>query len=657
MARSYQKRNLEYWENRRNIQPQQTIANNTPVNPTPVPVPFPDINYGTTEISYADAPGMPGLPSTSANTRGRQVYNFGGGEEAFQNIRSMRLPWDPASNGVYMSSKSAINLCARACTGIPVARNAVEIATEFSNQPLYVKCKNKTVQRFFSEWLNAIQINKLKSESFREYYRSGNVFFQRFDGKFGPKDYVGMKSIFGTKSDTLPIRYVLLNPENIFVQSGLTFPHVYVRLLSTFEIERLKKPITKQDKQVFDQLPAFIKKQIEMANNFPLGLYVPIDPDRLRFFFYKKQSYEPLATPMLWPILPLLEWKLVLQKMDKDLAKTVEQAILLLTTGESANEWNGGNGVNQNNIARLQALMMNQSISRVLVGDHTLKGQWLIPDLKGLGPDKYQVVNEDIREGLQSLLTGDDKFANAQTRAKIFIQRLEEGQKCFLEDFLLPEIISICDKMGFRDIPEIGFQKIDLQDESVFARVYAQLASLGLLTDEGLTTALNSGILPNPDESVEQQRRFKELRDEGLFQPLMSKQGPQSGGRPDGTTGIPQSTKNISPQGTSKGGISLSRVFDLINKSAELENKVVKKLKTKFSISSNLNDEQYAIAKTLTEIIVAQFQPDEWDKKISFAIKKPFMLSDDVSEQIEDIKRNYNVSSWDAALLRHCIIK
>lgn len=675
MPRKYTKQS-EYWEQRKLA---ATVKNNLPpvtvqaFDSTPQyngpTVSFPEIDYGSTDVkvSIAAAPTT-GLNSSSvtSTTRSRQSLSVGTDPDAFSNIRQLKLPWESAGTTDMISSKTAIELCARAYTGIADVRNSVEVATEFSNQTLHIKCKNKTVKRFFETLFEMWNMNKLASEAFREYYRSGNVFIQGFWGKIGDVEFDGMSSLFGARKNRIPIRYYVVNPTNVFVSSGTTFPHVYMRSLSTWEIERLRNPLTEQDKEVFKALPKAEQRRIKAAGSFPTGLFMPIDPETLRFFFYKKQSYEPLAIPMVWPVLPLIEWKLALQKADKDLAKTVELAILLVTTGEQPNEYNRGNGINQNNIARLQSFLSNHAISRVLVADYTTKGQWLVPDLSGLGPQKYEVVNEDIRRGLQSILMGDDKFANAQIKAKIFIQRLEEGQKCFLNDFLMPEVRRICADMGFRDIPTIFFQKINLQDESVFARVYAQLATLGLLSNEGVTKAINTGVLPDADESVEQAERFKELRDKGLFQPLTgSNQGAeQSGGRPAGTTGVKQSTKNVSPQGTKKGSdetndkdgsrkISVWKVVEAMKRGEELENaiaeKVAKASKTKIA---EFSAEQKEAVKLAARSVMAVLPAEKWSDKdsVKLAVEKTPKIPQKVSDQLDEISAQYGVNSIEEAI-------
>ncbi len=661
--RSYTKKNTEYWENRKNIAPAAQIPAITIQNglsaPNITPVPTPDINYGSTQVSKAGQSYASSGGESTTSVRGRQLNNGTVDAGAFQNIRALPLPWECGGGGSrdYVGMNNAITLCSRAWAGVSVARNAIEVAVEFSNQPLYIKTSNETVKKFFQEWFYAVKMEKLKEQFFREYYRSGNVFLYKFDGKFGPAYYKNFQQSFGTKANKIPIRYSLLNPSNVFVPTGLTYPYTYVRLLSTYDIARLKNPLTEQDKQVYESLPAEVKSQITAGGNNPVGIYIPMDPSRLRFAFYKKQDYEPLAVPMIYPVLPDLEWKMALKKMDMSLARTIERAILLVTTGEKVDQYGGG--INQNNIARLQALFQNQTIDRTLVADYTVDAKWLIPDIEEiLGPDKYKIVNDDIREGLQSILSGNDKFANAQIKAKIFIQRLEEGQKEFLNEFLMPEIVSICENMGFRTVPKVGFQKIDLQDEAITARIYAQLGQLGILTAEEVVQALETSVLPDADEMVTSQQEYKKARDKGLFNPLIGGQKDDgtgnANGRPPGTSGIKQSTKKVSPIGTSRGydAFSIAAIVRNMKASEELVDEVTKTLKKRFKVKA-LNEAQEGVAQSLAKIVMATQPREKWKVSVASTLEKPPVISKDVESDLDGIAETYEVDSWMAGILRH----
>ncbi len=671
MARQYTKKDTGYWN--RHAAPSQppVVIHTAAAAPVPPPqkfTPFPDINYGSTNVATA---GVNGGDQTLF--RGQQLNSSLSDPGAFQNIDA--LPsfyggFNGTRDAGYIGAGNAIGLCVKAYGGVPVVRNAIEVAVEFSAQKLIFKSDNATVQEFFDEWPKIAQLSKLTEQFFRGYYREGAAYVIPFYGMFGPSYYRNFQKSFGAKQNRIPIRYEMLNPATIGASNSLAFPYTYVRLLSTFECERLRNPLTPQDRQVYNDLPDEAKLQINSGGSSPMGIYIPLDPKRLRFAFYKKQDYEPFAIPFVWPILPSIEWKLTLTKMDKALARTIEHAILLMTVGEPGSQFNGGNGVNQNNIARLQNIMGNPALGRVLVTDYTVKANWLIPDLKEiLGPEKYQVVNEDIKEGLQSILTGDDKFANAQIKAKIFIQRLEGGQNCFLQDFLMPEIISICKAMGFRTVPSVKFAPIDLQDEAIMSRLYTQLAQIGVLTAEQAVKAIETQMLPDADEMKIGQEQYKKDRKAGLYEPLIGGQkddaaGPN--GRPGGSGGGKQAgTRKSSPIGTSRGheAFSLKTYRDCIIEAQNAEASVVAALRKRFKVKGEFSEAQNRVAHSAVKAIVSTQPRGRWVASVASTLDNPPAISTAIAADMDQILETYNamgdnqIDDFDAAILRHCRIE
>ena len=59
-----------------------------------------------------------------------------------------------------------------------------------------------------------------------------------------------------------------------------------------------------------------------------------------------------------------------------------------------------------------------------------------------------QQVNEDIKEGLQNILIGSEKFSNTTVKAQVFFERLKESRAAFLNYFLQPEIETIFRNLG-----------------------------------------------------------------------------------------------------------------------------------------------------------------------------------------------------------------
>ncbi len=150
----------------------------------------------------------------------------------------------------------------------------------------------------------------------------------------------------------------------------------------------------------------------------------------------------------------------------------------------------------------MQSLLSNQSVGRVLVADYTTKAEFIIPDMnKVLGYEKYKVVNEDIKEGLQNILIGSEKFANTTVKAQVFFERLKEARKAFLNDFLQPEMELIFRNLGFKGkCPIAKFEEVSIKDETQFNRVVTRMMELGILPPEEGLKVIETGIYPTQEE-------------------------------------------------------------------------------------------------------------------------------------------------------------
>ena len=100
-----------------------------------------------------------------------------------------------------------------------------------------------------------------------------------------------------------------------------------------------------------------------------------------------------------------------MKKIDQSICRTIENVVLMITMGTTPDK----GGVNPRNIRAMQSLFQNQSVGRILVSDYTTKAEFIIPDIqKVIGPAKYEVVNQDIKEGLQNIILSQEKFASTE---------------------------------------------------------------------------------------------------------------------------------------------------------------------------------------------------------------------------------------------------
>jgi hypothetical protein len=620
--------------------------------------------------------------------------------DKFTNIESGLIPFKTytGSGQSGISIRDAIILCQKAYYNFSVFRNTVDLMTEFSSSDIYFEGGSKKSQKFFESLFKKINIWDLQDRFFREYYRSGNVFLYRFDAKLQPSDVKKISQTFGAKAKAvkIPFRYVILNPADIQISGSLNFSQArkYHKVLTDYELERVRNPKTTEDKEIFDALDADTKKKIK-GNPFSSSVLMVLDGDRFDAVFYKKQDYEPFAVPMGYPVLEDINHKAELKKMDMAITRTVQQAILLVTMGAEPEK----GGINQENLIKMQALFENQSVGRVLIADYTTDAKFVIPQVGDiLDPKKYEVVNSDINAGLNNMLTGvgagGEKFANQQGKIEVFIARLRQARQTFLNDFLIPEIKRVSKTLGFKNYPTPRFDEIHLRDNTEKYRVYTRMAELGLLTPEELFEALNSNRLPNKDDSIDSQRKFINDRDEGLYFPLVggspvenpamedwvpqeiahpelqkpvtppqkttkkaakktakkSQTTSPNVGRPSGTEGKPQTKERVA----AKQIFSFENVKANIIKSQELEKEVQKELRKRHK-KTRLTKNQKEIAQTISHIIIANEASNKWNESVAKYCEKPVDQNAEQVKQVESIAVKHQLDTFMASILFHSI--
>ena len=584
--------------------------------------------------------------------------------DRYKNIDEGLVPFKYSvgvKNSSNMDVRDAVILCQKAYYNFAIFRNTIDLMTEFSASNIYFRDGSQKSRDFFTALFKKINIYDVQDKFFREYYRSGNVFLYRFDNKVKQEDIQKITQTFGAFSSkasiNLPARYIVLNPADIQIAGSINFANGrFYKILSDYELERLKNPKTDEDLEVLNSLDPETKKLIKQKTIGVLTL--PLDVTRLSAAFYKKQDYEPFAVPMGFPVLDDINWKSEMKKMDMAVTRTMQQAVLLITMGTEPEK----GGVNQKNLEAMQKLFENQSVGRVLIADYTTKAEFVIPDIGNLiGPEKYEVVDRDIQIGLNNILIGNEKFANQSIKVQVFIERLKQARQAFMNDFLIPEIRRISKELGFKNYPNPYFEDIDLKDDLQYARVYTRLMELGVLTPEEGIQAIETGRLPNKEESKIAQEGFKPMKDKGYYQPLIGAPR-QEAGRPQGTTGVPQSTKNVKPIG--QGGqskaqeekYSLTKVKENLILAQKLEEEVGSFLRKKHGLKK-LSYNQKDVAEQISKIIIANETPENWVSKIEEYAKQPVDQNQEVVASVNSIACDHQVDSYLASILYHSKVK
>tara|TARA_Y100001938_G_scaffold146051_1_gene224104 strand:- start:4184 stop:6160 length:1977 start_codon:yes stop_codon:yes gene_type:complete len=576
--------------------------------------------------------------------------------DKYSSIRNGLLPYQFSMDGVNI--RLAIELCQKAYANVAVFRNAVDIMAEFSNTEIFLEGGTQRSRSFFENWFKRINLNNLKDQYFREYYRSGNIFLYRIDGKFKVEDFSRLVRSIPSDVDsenTIPMRYILLNPFDIVAKRASTFSiGAYEKVLSEYELSRLQNPITEEDQQIFDSLPDDMKEGIEQGYYYSDGLKIELDPKKLSYSFYKKQDYEPFAVPFGFPVLEDINAKLELKKMDQAITRTVENVILLITMGAEPEK----GGINAQNLMAMQTLFKNESVGRVLVSDYTTKADFIIPDLnKVLGSEKYKVLNEDIKQGLQNIVVGEEKYSSTQVKAKIFIDRLKEARNAFVHDFLQKEIKRIAKNLGFRSFPQVVMKDIDMRDETQLMRVSTRLMELGIITPQQGMEMFHTGKFPNAEDISGAQQSFIDERERGFYNPIVGgvpmitdepkaqekNQTNKQAGRPEGTTDIP----------LSESSYSRKAIQSTVGSLEDFRKTVRSIMKDSMGIKRFSKNHNQMLDK-LCESVVCASDLENWEQTaISCVNNIENLESLEVLPEILEISAKHELDNYSAAILYH----
>lgn len=609
------------------------------------------------------------------------------------------------SSGSNVNVSDAIKLVQKCYFNFPIFGNTIDAMTEFSTNKIFFRGGNAKSRKFFNQWVESVGLLDFQDKFFREYYLSSNVVIQKFESVL---DYIGVSNInkvFGAnaaENARVACKYIILNPCDIGVLGTFNFGSnpVYYKRLNGYEITRLKSNNkSKEEEAFFNSLPTETKKEI-MNNSGSVN--IPLDKENTYVIFYRKQDYYAMAVPMGFAVLKDIEWKAEMKQIDMAISRTMQNAILLVKMGyeSKSNEY----VFDQKAADSMRALFESESVGKTLVADFTTEVEFKIPQIGDfLDPKKYQIVNEDIKTGLNYVLTGtDQKFSNQYIQVQLFIQRLNRAREAFLNNFLIPEIKKIGQAMGFKSIPTPFFEDIDLKDDAEFNRIVAQLVQYGILTAEEALTAVETGRLPTGEESLESQEKFKEAKDKGFYEPITGgpstqkqildktnkqqvkmmemqqehdskmktkelKHKAENPEQPAPQIVLNAPTKMAKPNGRPSGSTrkkstnkprvskaeelySLSKIKDNLILATKVNEKVSELFKAKHN-KTELNDEQKQIIEEISNVIISNNEPENWLSSVEKYVENPINDNQDRLNKIDKISYNHQIDTFLASIL------
>jgi len=387
-----------------------------------------------------------------------------------------------------------IKMCMEAYDKVGIIRNIIDLMGDFGSQGIQIVHRDKSVEKFYQQWFKSVN-GKERSERFlNNLYKCGNVIIYRSYAKVTPQLNNYMKSIASdikvevpnAEKNVIPWRYNFFNPLTVAMKDGNLSLFMGLKNFSIKADNFLDKFQSGNiPSHVLESLPKNVKQSLLNGERD-----IPLDPERLSVFYYKKDDWRQWANPMIYAILDDI---VMLEKMRLADLSALDGAI------SNIRLWTLGN-LEYKILPNKAAINKLRDILASNVGGGTMELVWG-PELsftesssevyKFLGSEKYTSVLNSIYAGLgvpptlTGMATNGGGFTNNFISLKTLVERLQYGRDQ-LAGFWEKEIEIIRKAMGFRHKAHIQFDQMTLSDEAAEKNLLIQLADRDIISHETL---------------------------------------------------------------------------------------------------------------------------------------------------------------------------
>lgn len=414
------------------------------------------------------------------------------------------------SDTVPQRQKEIIGMCMEAYQKIGLVRNVIDLMGDFGAQGIRLQHPNPSIQQFYNTWWDKINGNERSERFLNQLYRCGQVITKRTYGKVSQynekkwkkgvaEDDIKIERL-KVNSREIPLRYSFVNPLHVEVLADELAQFVGQPVLGLRISAKLKNAIinaskmkndnmSKHVKDMLSKVPSDVIKAINSGSKF-----LPLDPDRINIFYYKKDDWMLWANPMCYCILDDLLMLNKLKLADISALDGAISNIRLWTVGII------GDGPANSILPTRAAINKVRNILANNVGGGVLDLVWG-PELKFtesntqvwrfLGAEKYTTTINAIYEGLgiPVSLRGNGNATNTGNFVGLntLIKRLEYGRD-LLVSFWTQELKYIHKAMEFTGSPpKIVFDFMALADEAAEKQLLINLWDRDIIGDETIT--------------------------------------------------------------------------------------------------------------------------------------------------------------------------
>lgn len=418
-----------------------------------------------------------------------------------------RADYDYYRPGEYIpkDSKGKIIACMNAYkeSGNGIVKNIVDLIADLVVQGIDVVHKKRKNEKFAKAWFSKMVNGPSVSERLVNLLcRSGNDVIKRdmgriplnkirklYKGESVNSGEVNIKEITTVKRE-IPIKYTFIDPRILAVYHPqlsmfLNNEEVQFSLDVPTELMRsIQYPKTEQEQALIDLIPSDISSLVKRGIR-----QLPLDKNKIRTIFYKKDDWEVWADPMIYPVLADLNALKKMKLADLSALDGVLSQIRIWKLGSMENKIRAG----QPAMTRLAQILQNGVAGGILdiIWSDDIDCQEISSNLhQFLGDAKYVPILNAIYAGLgiPPLFAGastQGSFTSNFLSIKTFIVRLEYLRDK-LKEFWNKEFEILQAAMEWDEPPILVFDRMTLNDESSILQIMLHMVDRGILSDEAL---------------------------------------------------------------------------------------------------------------------------------------------------------------------------
>ena len=415
-------------------------------------------------------------------------------------------------SGSEHEQKRRIAICREMYENVGLVGNIIDLMVDFAVEDLTIEHTSPTIKNIYNNWARQVNLPRLAEGFLKAYYRDGNVPIFKMRGRVSPEELQRLRrrvlaeeepkkkkkkkkasptyskclaqlDVENVEKNRMPVRYRILNVLSLSKRgSEMLGTTSYLFQINRDERRTISQTPTDEDRKALDKF-----KESVGENAFDLFINkgsVVLNQDQLDVIHYKKDDWQPWATPMLWRISSDVKFKQLLRDADISLAEGIVNSLTIVKLGNAKE----GFHPSPKAYRKMIDMMKNPAKSKTIVWDDLITIETIFPPVeKMLSEAKYQQVNKDILSGTgvpEFLVSGSASkggFANAFLAARTLLERLEPGRKLFLE-WVKEQFEEIRLALGFQKAAWVKMHNTSLKDQEVEQRFLLEMVDRNLIS-------------------------------------------------------------------------------------------------------------------------------------------------------------------------------